>query len=692
MRELSRTDTPKYEQILNPFKMKTPMRKPSSAINTSGRLLVLLLMASGLFAQAPNQWKEKVLFTVADEDTVLAREYVAVYNKNRELGDNTGDKSPRQYLRLYKDFKLKVHEARQLGLDTVEAFQREYQNYRNQLAEPYLSDKGVTEELVREAYKRSQYDVKASHIMISFPKNPTPEDTLKAFRTAKEVQKRLQNGDAFSALAKEYSDDTYSAKREGDLGYFTVFDMVYPFESAAYETPVGQVSSIIRTRYGYHLVKPTDKRPARGTVQVRHIMLVSNDKSSPEEKNNAKARIKEIHEQLKNGASFQKLARQHSDDKRSGYRGGLLDPFGINKMYPAFEQAAYALKDSGSISEPVKTPVGWHIIQMVKPASDPSFSEARSRLRNQVESDSRSQQSRESVLRQIKRDYGFKEYPRRYPQAFEQVGEAFLKGQFEMPDENSARQEVLFEFAQQAYTVADFLGYLERNQDSYSQFQDKKAALYKAIGDYARNRLIAYEKKRLPQKYPEFRLLNREYYEGILLFNVSEQEVWRKAMTDTAGLKAFFAQRRDAYRWDRRYKLYTIDAASEKLLRKARRKLKRGQGPQEVLAKLNKDSKLAVAIDSGAFENEELPIALPEKVEAGELSEVKQENDRYKQAYILDILPAQDKALSEIRGQVASDYQNYLEEKWVEELRKKYPIKTREEVLTRVLKYLNGES
>lgn len=661
-------------------------------MKTSGRVLALLLMASGLFAQAPDQWEKQVLFTVAGEDTVRVREYIAVYNKNRQLGDDTGDKSPRQYLRLYKDFKLKVHEAKQLGLDTSDAFHREYQNYRNQLAQPYLSDKGVTGELVREAYKRSQYDVRASHIMISFPKNPAPEDTLQAFRTAKQVQKRLQEGDAFASLAKEYSDDTYSAKREGDLGYFTVFDMVYPFETAAYETPVGQVSSIIRTRYGYHFVKPTDKRPARGTVQVRHIMLVSNDKSSPEEKANAKARIKEIHAQLKNGASFQKLARQYSDDKRSGYRGGLLDPFGINKMYPAFEQAAYALKDSGAISEPVKTPVGWHIIQMVKPASDPSFSEARSRLRNKVESDSRSQQSRQSVLRQIKREYEFKEYPSRYPQAFAQVGEAFLKGQFGAPAESAAGQEVLFEFADQEYSVADFLDYLERNQDSYSQFQNRKAALYEAVGDYARNRLIAYEKKRLPQKYPEFRLLNREYYEGILLFNVSEQEVWRKAMIDTAGLKAFFAQRRDAYRWDRRYELYLIDAASEKLLRKARRKLKRGKRPQEVLAKLNKDSKLAVAIDSGAFEKEEHPIALPEDVEAGALSEVKQENDRYKQAYILDILPAQDKALSKIRGQVASDYQNYLEEKWVEELRQKYPIKTQEKVLSRVLKHLNGES
>lgn len=658
----------------------------------NGITLLFVILGSLLTAQNESKWTNQVLFTVAGEDTVLAREFIAVYNKNRDLGEDVSQKSPQEYLRLYKDFKLKVHQAKELGLDTLESFQREYQNYRNQLAQPYLSDKGVTEELVREAYKRSQKDVRASHIMIGFPKNPSPQDTLKAYRTAREVQKRLQEGDSFATLARQYSDDTYSAKRGGDLGYFSTFDMVYPFETAAYETPVGQVSPIIRTRYGYHLVMPTDKRPAQGTIQVRHIMLISNDKSSSEQKANAKARIEEIYAQLKKGASFQKLARQHSDDKRSGYRGGLLDPFGINKMYPTFEKAAYALEDSGDITEPIKTPVGWHIIQMVEPASDPSFSEARNHLRNEVEADSRSQQSRQSVLRQIKRDYNFKEYPQRYSAAFDQVGETFLKGQFAVPAEVDNGETVLFSFADKTYTVADFLRYLERNQDSYSQFQNREAALYEAVGDYARNQLIAYEKKRLSQKYPEFRLLDREYYEGILLFNVSEKQVWRKAMTDTAGLRDFFAQRRDQYRWDTRYQLYLVDAASEKLLRKARRKIKRGNAPREVLAKLNDDSKLAVAIDSGTYEKEALPLRLPENVEAGEFSPVKVENDRYKQAYVRAILPPQDKALKEIRGQVASDYQDYLEKKWVEELRQKSPIKVNEEVFSRVVKYLNGES
>lgn len=650
---------------------------------------IFLLVPLLFWAQPKSELRKQVLFTV-EEDTVTAGEYMAVYTKNLDLGNDVDPKSPRQYLELYKNFKLKVQEAKNLGLDTMPQFLREYNNYRDQLAEPYLSDEGVTEELVREAFKRSKKDVRASHIMVELPPNASPKDTLKAYREIQNIREKLEKGASFAELVREHSDDDYSARKGGDLGFFTVFDMVYPFESAAYETPQGQVSSPIRTKYGYHLVKPTEKRDARGSLQVRHIMLVANDQSSEEEKGNARERIQEIYEKAENGEDFRKLARQYSDDKQSGYEGGLLEPFGINKMYPVFEEAAFALEDSGDVTEPVKTPVGWHIIQLVRGPRDESFSQAKRRLRNKVESDLRAKKSRESVLKSLKSDYNFREYPQHYSKVFDQVSPSLLKGQWKLPQQIEDPDAKLFEFAGKEYTTLDFLQYLQRSQDSYTKFEQLEPALYQAISDYSRNQLIAYEKQRLPEKYPKFRLLNREYYEGILLFNVTEQEVWNKAVRDTSGLKSFYEKRKDQYRWNERYRLYKVDAASKKLIRKARRSLKKGQRVNSIKRELNQESKLAVNIDSTIVERGsglEDSALIPR--EEG-FSDIVERNERYILYFTEEVLPPRVKELAEVRGRVASDYQQYLEKKWMEKLRSKYKVKVDGEVLDQVVKVLDG--
>lgn len=656
-------------------------------MKTSITSTIFLLVPLLFWAQPKSEIREQVLFTVG-EDTVTAGEYMAVYAKNLDLGKDVDPKSPRQYLELYQNFKLKVQEAKNLGLDTMPQFVREYQNYRDQLAEPYLSDEGVTEELVREAFKRSKKDVRASHIMVKLPANATPQDTLEAYQEIQDIKEKLENGASFAELARKHSDDDYSAKQGGDLGFFTVFDMVYPFESAAYETPQGQVAAPIRTKYGYHLVKPTEKREALGSLQVRHIMLVANEKSSDEEKANARERVQEIYQKIQDGEDFQKLARQYSDDKQSGYQGGLLEPFGINKMYPAFEDAAFALEDSGDVSEPVKTPVGWHIIQLVRGPRNESFSQAKRRLRNKVESDLRGKKSRESVLKSLKENYNFREYPQRYPKVFNQVDPSLLQGQWEMPEQVQNPGRKLFEFAEQEFTSRDFLQYLQKSQDSYTKFDELEPALYQAIKDYSRNRLLAYEKERLPEKYPEFRLLNREYYEGILLFNVTEQEVWEKAVRDTAGLKAFYEERKDQYRWDERYRLYKVDAASKKLIRKARRGLKKGESVSSIERELNQDSKLAVKIDSMVAERGsglKDSAFIPRKKG---FSDRLERNERYILYYTEKVMPPRVKELSEVRGRVASDYQQHLEKKWMEELKAKYEVNMNREVLDQVVKVL----
>ncbi len=646
-----------------------------------------LLSAIAMTGQSKNL-QDKVLFTV-DDDTVTAGEYIAVYNKNRNLGEDIDPKTPREYLDLYINFKLKVHEAREMGMDTLPSFVREYNSYRNQLAKPYLSDKDVTKELMKEAYERLQQDVRASHILVLFPDNATPDDTAAAYKKINSILAKIENGGDFEKLAEQYSEDTYSAKRGGDLGYFTAFNMVYPFEDAAYRGEIGEITGPVRSRFGYHLVKTTDKRPARGEISVSHIMLVANDESSAEEIANAEKKINELYQQLQEGADFETLARQHSEDKNSARMGGRLQPFGINKMFPQFEEAAFSLEESGDYTAPVRTPVGFHIIRLDKAYEVQPYKEMEPMLRRRVENDMRSQQSKISIVKKLKKEYDFREYPKVLSQVFAQVDESYLEGKYQGADKLKNGNAVLFEFGNVQRTAADFARKLER--DKPKPKLSLRTALEEAYQDYTEAQILDYEKSRLEEKYPDFRLLSREYFEGILLFDLTEDKVWRKSVEDTVGLHAYFEQHREQYLWKERYDAIVIDAASAKLAKKAKKMLAKGAGVQEVETALNENSQLNVALDSNRYEAGSNELIDQLEKETG-FSKTISKDGRYIIVKIENIVPAGQKSFDEARGAIISDYQNYLEKEWIAELKKEYDIIINEPVLENTIDLLESES
>lgn len=648
---------------------------------------LLILSSAAVFAQ-PANLKEKVLFTVAD-DTVTAGEYMAVYNKNRNLGEDIDPKTPSEYLDLYVNFKLKVHEAKATGMDTMPSFMREYGSYRDQLAKPYLNDKDVTKELVKEAYKRMGKDVRASHIMIMVDGSAPPADTLQAYKTVMNIKKQLDKGGDFEALAKEYSADSYSAKQGGDLGYFTVFNMVYPFETAVYNSKVGDVTGPVRTRFGYHLIKVTDKRDARGTVQVAHILILDNDKVKDNDTKKAEQKINEIYAKLQAGEDFGTLAKQHSQDPTSAQKDGVLQPFGINKMYPEFEDAAFSLTEVGNYTKPVRTPIGWHIIKLVGKAPIGTFEESEDEIRQKLDRDDRSQQSQISVIKRLKKDYDYREYPKTMKLAFDQVDESILKQGYKV-DKIKGGDKVLFEFSNQKYTVLDFLKHLEANQRSV-----RGSSVYAAVSSmydmYSETQLVNYEKSRLEQKYPEFKLLSREYFEGILLFDLTEKKVWKKSVSDTTGLKEYYAANKDNYMWRERYQAYIIDAVDQKTAKKAAKMITKGKAVSEVVSALNKDSQLKVKIDSNLYESGTNTMIDGVEKKNG-TSEIVEKDGRYFVVVFDKTLAPVHKTFQEARGIVISDYQTYLEQEWLKELKEKYAVKMNDEVLKKVIAELESQS
>lgn len=651
------------------------------------RIFLAFFALTAFLGKAQDQNLEKeVLFTV-NKEQVTAGEFIKVYNKNRNIGEDIDPKTPREYLDLYIKFKLKVQNAKELGMDTMPRFRNEFNSYRNQLAEPYLSDKAVNRDLIAEAYERSKYDVRASHIMLAVNPEASPMDTTKALGKLKKLKERIEAGESFEKIAQEYSQDTYSAKNQGDLGYFTVFNMVYPFESAAYNTKVGEMSPIVRSQFGYHLLKVTDVRPARGSVKVAHILIVDNNENTEEKSNTAKQKIFEIYKEITEGSDFSTMAKQYSEDKSSAFAGGIIPEFGINKMFPEFEEVAFNLK-VGEISKPFKTPVGWHIVKVIEKPMPKTLKDSEGELKRLIDRDTRSQQGRISIIKNLKKEYKFKEYPKNIDLAFTQVDKSYLTTNYQSKAIKNANK-VMFSFADEEYTVADFIKWLELNQAKGGRKVGAlDVELNKIYNTYSEGKVLAYEKANLEKKYPEFAMLSREYFEGILLFDLTEKKVWRKSVSDTVGLENFYKANKENYAWTKRYEAVIISAVSERIAKKAQKMLSKGKSLEEMTEKLSEKSLLNVKLDTGIYEikdNETLAsLSLPEQGN----SNIVEKDGRFVFAYVKRTLPTGIKTLKEAKGLVLSDYTNYLEKEWLQELTQKYNVDVNEAVMKKAEKAL----
>jgi len=508
---------------------------------------------------------QEVLFTVGNQ-SITTEEFKAVYEKNKGVGAALDPKTPEEYLELYINFKLKIAEAYEQQRDTATEFKNEFGGYRAQLAKPYLSDQGAEDELVNQAFSRMQEEVRAAHIMIALEANALPSDTLKAYRQLLDLRKSILSGKTkFENAARETSADTWSAKNGGDLGYFTAFNMVYPFESAAYELEVGDLSMPVRSQYGYHLVKLLDRRSASGIVRVRHIFFASNGKSSLQEQQRAERSANEIYTRLEGGEDFISLL-EFSEDRKTKDAMGELPEFGINKMMPAFEEAAFSLEAPGDYSAPVETSIGWHVIQLIEKKPLASFEELQSELKKKVKRDTRSRVGATRFMKRLKSEYDFAIDERWLGRTMNLVDKnAFGTGTWEIP--TLSRDRVVATFANEKIYQSEVLEFWAKNQNQSSEAV-RVEFLRVLFNAYSNDRMIAYEDGQLESKHADFRNLVREYKEGILLFDLTQEAVWNKAAQDSAGIANHYELIKEDYRWEDRVQATYWVTTDEKLAKK----------------------------------------------------------------------------------------------------------------------------
>ncbi len=619
------------------------------------------------------------LFSV-NKKSITTEEFIYLYKKNHQDPDKdfTQEKI-NEYLDLYINFKLKVEEAKKRGLDTTQVFLKEFNGYKDELRKPYLPDAKLVDSLVKMTYERMQEEINASHILISVKPDASPADTLKAYSKISELRKKILAGESFERVAATLSDDPSARANQGNLGYFTAMQMVYAFENAAYTTKIGDISQPVRTRFGYHILKVIDRRPSRGEVEVAHIMLRT---GNTKENDKVKDTIFSIYDQLQAGVKWEELCQQFSEDPTTKENGGKLRPFGAGAMsaVPEFEKIAFNLQKPGDISDPFQTQYGWHIMRLERKIPIPKFEEIAPTLKTRVARDERTELSKQDLQNKQRREYQYQENRDVKSRLMVLADSSLQKGKWKPVVASGFGKEVLFTLKQKKYLVRDFTHYAERNQRNNALVPTKYLdQLYHQFVDMLISQLVERE---LLDTQPEYKYLLQEYYEGILLFDIMEKEVWSKASQDSIGQRAYYEGHKSDYQTTERAKVVFYSSNKNDF----KTPLLELIADSATLKMDEFISKYKIKTETGYFKKEERAVLQKVPWSKGVYST--ENNGIYYLAWLKDILPPGVMSFEEARPSVISDYQSFLEKNWISQLRKKYSVKVNDKGKQYILQQL----
>jgi len=624
--------------------------------------------------------QDPVLITINDSVKITKSEFERTFKKNNAPGISGEQKNIDDYLQLFTNFKLKVLEAERLKLDTNKKFKREYDGYVNQLSEPYLVDTNVDSKIVKEAYDRMQWSVRTSHILVSLTLDATPKDSLTAYQRAMSIRKRILAGENFDTLARKLSNDPSAKQNAGDIGYMDVFSTVYEYENAMYSLKTGEISMPVRTKYGYHIIKVTDKKPAKGEIKMAHIIILPKKQDSTF---NAKARIDSAYTKLKSGTEFGKVAAQYSDDKRTSNNGGIF-PNWINttQRFPQkFIDIAYNL-EIGKYSEPFETEYGWHIIKIIDKRQVMPFNEAVNIIKSQIARDkSRNNAGKHTVYLRLKKEYNLSVNQKNFKAFINKVDTSIFSGNWKVPNSIS-KTTVLGTFADKTINESDFANWIVGFEQKSKKVEATKSYIINYLWDiFIEGQIMSYEKKNLTKKYPDLSILLKEYHDGMLLFDLIDKTIWTKSNNDTMGVEAFYTTNQSNYRWGQRILVnyYTckdqtsLTALQKLLLERSKKKLT----DKQIVSILNKKDTNTVLVSSKKYS----------KGDDADIDKLEQKQNAFvvlKNNVLVEfksIVQPEQKLLSECRGIVISDYQKQLEDQWIKSLREKNKVVVDQTVL-----------
>ncbi|HWA35036.1 MAG TPA: peptidylprolyl isomerase, partial [Cyclobacteriaceae bacterium] len=647
-------------------------------IGMGGR--VLAQQSASTTAPARTEASEKtakpvLLFSIANKP-VYTDEFIRLYKKNHLKQSDFTEEKVNQYLDLFINFKLKVAEAKARGLDTTKEFRKELNTYKHELKKPYLVQKDDLTKFTQEVYERLKEEVKASHILVMVKPEAAPADTLAAYNKIMALKTRLAKGEDFEKLAREFSEDPSAKSNGGNLGYFTALQMVYPFEEAAFNLKPGEISDPVRTRFGYHLIKVIDRAPAKGEVEVSHILLRTGNGQDAKIKN----KIFDIYDQLQGGRSWDELCKEYSDDPATKETGGKLRPFGVGAFaaVPEFEKAAFALQNPGEISDPFQSAVGWHILKLERKIPLPAYADVEASLKRRVSRDERMQIADRRQLEQRKKDWGFVEDPQTKQAVFSTFDSTLLSATWKFKGEPVLKGKQLFMLRNRPSTAGEFLAFAQASQTIVNS--SVAAKVNELYDSFVSEKIAESEEQDLYAGNAEYRALLNEYREGILLFTVMEKEVWNRDAEDSVGIRQFYEATKENYKAGDRVHA-RVFSADKRLY---------DQIVQRLTARdsLRKDEMKRLKLVHGwhHFERGENKIVDKGGWSIG-LHPVQTEG-AFNLVEIDNLVAPGIKSFEDARTQVASAYQDQVEKKWIAALKNKFPVKINTKGTKSVMKEL----
>ena len=647
------------------------------------KIAFLLIVCSAGF-RSFGQDNDPVVMKLGKENVKFS-EFRNTFAKNNDLS-KVSDEELRKFIDLYVDFRLKYVEAREKQLDTVSALREELADYRSQAAASYLTDKEVSERIFNETVERMKYDVRASHILKQVQMDALPADTLVAYNAVMKLRARILNGEAFSEVAVKESDDPSARDRKspggdvlqagnkGDLGYFTAFDMIYSFESGAYNTPVGSVSMPVRSEFGYHLIFVQDKRPALGKIKASQILIPFNKSPNlnPSERAQDIAKttkkINEIYDEIKGGLPFDEAFAKYGEAGTNG----KMPVFGCNRFEGDFVKGLYGLKE-GDISKPIQTSFGFHIVKIEELYPVKTDEDAHAAIRTKIMQDIRSNKSREAFVERVKKENGFKEVEDKKAKTtpiadfYTALDSSIFNGSFEASKLQKLNRP-MFVFAQKTYTQQDFAKHLEAHPFTNIKDVELPVLVNFAYKHFIENLIMDYENTNIETKYPQFAEQMFDYKVGIMIYELNERRVWRKAEHDSIGLNSFYETIKHTQLYPVRVNALHIKAVDASATKKAETLLRKGAPIADILLEMNK-KQVCIVVDTVVYwqgQNKKFDnIVNWEQIKAGSVFVDKQENELVR---VEEMLQPSPKPLKEIKGFVVSEYQNKLEEDWIKEL------------------------
>ncbi len=648
-------------------------------------LLLIVVCLSTYIGQAQDL-NSRILLDV-DGIKVQAGEFMRMYKKSAEQ-EKTLDID--DYLQQFIVFKLKVTDAIREGIDTTRSFRNELNGYRNQLAGNYLTDPKAKEKLLQKAYQRSLTEINAWHILVAMPQDASPQDTLKAWKKAIDIRERIMKGESFESVARGTSDDKSVKLNGGNLGYFSVFQMIMPFEDAAYSLKLNSISMPVRTPYGYHVIKITGKRPSRGKIKVAHIMKSVTPGADDKETKNAEVEIFNIYKLLQQGTPFSELAKKYSDHKESSVKGGELDWFGAGEIITDFAEAAFALVDTGSYSKPIHTLYGWHIIKLLGKKPPGSFEESKSFIESKINQSYLNSLSRKSFVEKLKKEYNFQINQENFLWFVSGTDSLIARG-LKKYDRATMPAGKLYSFANQSYTTNEFASYIEKRGTQVVS-ADSSVFIKRILDIQVTDNMIKYENSILEKKYPEFRYLMNEFHDGMLLFEISNRNIWKRVSTDSLGLRKYYEENKNNWLSKKSIEgeIFTLkDPKGGKLLNSTLKKYSgRSDLDDRLNKKFNKKDTLLLIKHGLWFQGDNIEI---DKTEWKEGLHPYSSDGLQGVLYIKKVSEPAPLKLKDIQGDVMTAYQTFLEKEWGGQLSKKYIVKIDKKVLEEVKKLIKHE-